>query len=635
MPAAIKIPTIFTAKDNFSDVVSKMTGRLKDFGSQSNAALERVNTRLNSFKYHALGAGVALGGAVKQSNDFEKSMSNVSTLLDTNVEDMGAMGQQVLNLATKIPKPVEELTQSLYDIRSAGISAKDAMGALDTAGRLSVAGLSTVGEATNIFTSAMNAFKAEGIDSAEIANILFKTVKAGKTDISKLSQAFGANAAQVVSAGIKLRDFQAATAALTTTGVEASQAQNQIKAAVSKLQVPTADMTKIFKGLGVASGEALIKQKGGLLGAMQAIGSQAKKMGINVKKAWSESEAIGAYLSLTGANKDTYVATLKEMQSSTDLLTEGVAKQLKTNSAQLQLAQNNMQALSITIGTQVAPMITQLTQYMVPLLKRTGEFIKQNKWLINLIPVVVGGFVAFKLVLIASRALLFANSVMMGITAARAGAMAIAMKGNAIAMGAFNFATKAMTAAQWLLNAALAANPIGLIVVAIVALIGVVYMAIKYYDQWGASLLMIMGPLGMIINAIMAFRKYWGEIKDTFETEGIVAGLLKIHNVIIDSLLYPIEQFLGLLNKIPGVSSLASPAMNFVSDMRGKLNLGDEREREPLPSTTQASNEQVSRSITEKNSNIRLDIADKGNNVERIENEDKIPIFISPTAAAF
>ena len=703
----MNLVTKFTAKDNFSDVVNTMSKSVKSFGKSTNASLERVNTKLNSFRNHAIGGGVALGVAVKQSNDFEKSMSNVSTLLDTSVEDMGKMGDKVLELSKRIPKPIEELTQSLYDIRSAGISAKDAMAALETAGNLSVAGLSTVGEATNILTSAMNAFKSEGLKSSEIANILFKTVKAGKTDISKLSMSFGANAATVVSAGIKLRDFQAATAALTTTGVEASQAQNQIRGAVSKLMVPTSDMTKIFKGLKVASGEALIKQKGGLLGAMEAIGSQAKKMGINVKKAWSESEAISAYLSLTGANRDTYVATLKDMQKSTDLLTEGVGKQSKTNSAQLQLAKNNMQALSITIGTQLAPVITELTKFIGPLIKSFGEMLQRNKWIMKVLVGLVGVFVLFKVALIASRVIMIANSFIMGLMAVRAGAMSIAMNGNAIAIGVFTVATNIATAAQWLFNAAMTANPIGLVIAGIAALVAIVAIAVENYDTWGAALLLVMGPLGAIVNIVMGFKKHWGEIQETFKNEGMMAGIIKIKNVLIDSLLYPIEQFLGLLSKIPGVSKLISPALNFVGDMRQKLDLnngkepspstaqastaqassesvtkaiieknnnirpgisspkndvgllsktpgvskfispalnfgGDMRqkldltiEKEPLPSTAQASSESVTKAITEKNNNIRLGISSPKNDVEILENTGEIPIFMGETAGAF
>src|SRR5690606_37339166 len=46
-----------------------------------------------------------------------------------------------------------------------------------------------------------------------------------------------------------------------------------------------------------------------------------------------------------------------------------------------------------------------------------------------------------------------------------------------------------MKLAQWGINAAMAANPIGVIIAIIAALIAIVVVAINKYDEWGASLL--------------------------------------------------------------------------------------------------------------------------------------------------
>ena len=82
-----------------------------------------------------------------------------------------------------------------------------------------------------------------------MSDILFKTVKAGKTTISELAQGFGATAPIVQAAGASLEDFQAATAALTA-GTPAAQAQTQIRAAMVALQKPTKEMSAIMHRLG-------------------------------------------------------------------------------------------------------------------------------------------------------------------------------------------------------------------------------------------------------------------------------------------------------------------------------------------------------------------------------------------------
>jgi TP901 family phage tail tape measure protein len=286
---AFTIPAIFTAIDKLSGPIKKMEDSVSTFAARSERKFRKIGEASANISKNAflVGAAIAipLSLAANSAMKFEEKMSNVATLVDTNKENMQSMGEEVLSLATKLPIPIDELTTSLYDIRSAGISADKAMGVLETSGKLSAAGLATASEATNIMTSAINAFASENLTAGQISDTLFKTVKAGKTNLSQMAQAFGATAPIIQSAGVKLADFSAATAALTTVGTPAAQAQNQIRAAVISMQKPTEDMTKIFAKLGVKSGPELIKKTGGLVPAMEAIESQGKKMGLNMAKA--------------------------------------------------------------------------------------------------------------------------------------------------------------------------------------------------------------------------------------------------------------------------------------------------------------------------------------------------------------
>jgi hypothetical protein len=103
-------------------------------------------------------------------------------------------------------------------------------------------------------------------------------------------------------------------------------------------------------------------------------------------------------------------------------------------------------------------------------------------------------------------------------------------------MVASSVATKAAAAAQWLLNIALNANPIGLIIIAIVALVAAfvllwknsetfrtivtgvfnaVWGAIKFVwdwvkENWPLLLAILTGPIGI---AVLVITKYWDQIK--------------------------------------------------------------------------------------------------------------------------
>lgn len=111
-----------------------------------------------------------------------------------------------------------------------------------------------------------------------------------------------------------------------------------------------------------------------------------------------------------------------------------------------------------------------------------------------------------------------------------------AMVAQKVAMVATTIATKAWAAGQWLLNAALTANPIGLIVVGLAALAGAVYLAwtksetfrkvvtkafemvkgaaVAVFDwvkaNWPLLLAIITGPIGL---AVLFVVKNWDKIK--------------------------------------------------------------------------------------------------------------------------
>jgi TP901 family phage tail tape measure protein len=135
--------------------------------------------------------------------------------------------------------------------------------------------------------------------------------------------------------------------------------------------------------------------------------------------------------------------------------------------------------------------------------------------------------------------------------------------------------TIGQTIAQWDLNLAMDANPIGAIILAITALIAIVSAIIVYYDDWGAAISLVIGPLGWIINLVQSFVRHWDSITAAFEKGGIVGGLKRIGLVLLDALLYPVQQLLGLLSKIPGLGYLASGGAKYITEMRHKLSLDE------------------------------------------------------------
>lgn len=140
--------------------------------------------------------------------------------------------------------------------------------------------------------------------------------------------------------------------------------------------------------------------------------------------------------------------------------------------------------------------------------------------------------------------------------------------------------TKVVTAAQWLWNAAMTANPIGLIVVGIGILIGLIVLAINKWDEWGAALIMFLGPIGMVVSAFKSVYDHWDSIKKVFQTDGIIGGFKRIGLVLFDSLLKPLQQILELAAKIDP-TGLAQKGLDKIKQFRELNSLVTPGEKDP------------------------------------------------------
>lgn len=364
--------------------VDKLTPEMDKIAGNSEKMGKRVHSSGLMGKVGILAmAGAATAAAtaiVKTGAEIESGMANISTIIDTGTESISDMEKEIIEMSKGTAVPLTDMIDSMYDIRSAGISASGAMNTLQASADLAVGGLGTTKEASNLLTSAINAFGLEAEDSEEIANVLFETVKAGKTTVSELAQSFGATAPVIAQAGFALEDFQAATAALTTTGLPASQAQNSLRQAVISLTKPTKEMSDLFTQLSVTGLPDMI-EKGMTMGQIfseldRAAGGNADTL----TRAFGSVEAYGAAVGLANTVTESYESTLLGMNDTTNLLTDAVDKQNETMNAQVQLMKNQLSASMNELAKVGLPIVVvavkSLTAFLSLLTEGLGLFIQ-------------------------------------------------------------------------------------------------------------------------------------------------------------------------------------------------------------------------------------------------------------------
>ena len=353
---------ILRLKDEASKDVEKFSGNIEKSGVTSQKAFKAMAVA-GAAAATAIVAGLSL--SIKRAAEFETTMSNIATLISgDSTEAIKTLHDEVLAMSKAMPKSVDELGGSLYDILSAGIQGTaNQMMVLESSAKLATAGLGDTKGATDIMTSAINAFQLDAGKADKIADVLFKTVKNGKTTVDQMAQAFGATAPMVAAAGISLEEFSAATAALTTTGLPASQAQNALRASVTALTKPTSEMTELLKKAGFESGTTAMKTVG-LVETMAKLKEAANGNQEMLAKAYGRVEGLGAAIALTDQVSGVFTSTLEDMKTGSDAVSEAFEKQKDTVASQMQILKNNVDALTISVGSMLLPKLNEFLTFV-------------------------------------------------------------------------------------------------------------------------------------------------------------------------------------------------------------------------------------------------------------------------------
>ncbi len=363
----MKVSMTLIAFDKMSRVIRDAVGKSNEQFDKMKNKLQDISRDMDKIgKSATVMGGIALGVSaanLKMAADFEKQMANVSTLIDTNVENFSAMKEEVLDIAKRTPVALDGLTSALYDIRSAGISADMQFKVLEKSAQLGMTGLGSTSEAVDLVTSSLNAFQLKGEKAEKVYDTIFKTVKFGKTTISGIAQGFGSVAGTVAAAGIELDDYLAAVAALTTTGQPAAQAHHQLKAAIAGMTRESDDAKKVFQQLGVHSFKELIQKSGGMVNAFNAIAEKVKGNDSAILSLFGSTMAFNAVMGLTTKQSQAYVDTLESMRNGASLIDEGYQKQLNTEHAQMQRLKNLVQTVAIELGEALAPAFRKVIDF--------------------------------------------------------------------------------------------------------------------------------------------------------------------------------------------------------------------------------------------------------------------------------
>lgn len=235
--------------------------------------LRRAQAKLRAFSKSAISAGVrmnalALASATpfiagaKVFADFETQMAKVGTLLDGNEKQLESFSMSIKGLSKEFGESTEVLASGLFDIVSASVPAEKAINVLRESVKLAKAGFTDTAIAADAITTVLNAFSLSADNAGEVADFLFQTAKAGKTDLAKLAPNIGKVATLSATAGLSLEEMGAALSTITRAGISTEEATTGLVAIIGAFLKPSDEAAKTAKSLGFEMSAAALKVNG-------------------------------------------------------------------------------------------------------------------------------------------------------------------------------------------------------------------------------------------------------------------------------------------------------------------------------------------------------------------------------------
>lgn len=337
-----------------------------------------------------IGAVAGIGGAsLKMAADFDSAMREVNTMMLLNEAEFAEYTRQTKDMAAALGVDAVEAAEALYQAISAGVPKDNAIEFLTIATKAAIGGVTDTETAVDGLTTVINAFKLPMSDAQKVADLMFTTVKGGKTTFEELSASLFQVAPIAAAAGVSFEEVSAALATMTKQGVPTSVATTQLRQAMVALQKPTQEMNEVIQGLGYESGQTMLKERG-LASTLTVLRDATGGSNEMLMKMFGSVEAGGAVLALTGENAAMFATDIEAMANSTGAATDAFAQMEQSTSRQMEKLQTSFKDIGLSIGTALMPALILLIDAVKPIVTAIGNWVSDNPELTKTILVVAG-----------------------------------------------------------------------------------------------------------------------------------------------------------------------------------------------------------------------------------------------------
>lgn len=382
-----------------------------------------------------------IGGAISQYNSFDTAMRRANTMALQSGEAYDKLRGQIVSMSREIPLVRDELANGLYEVVSNGVPEDNWIEFLDRSARAAVGGCADLGTTVGTTATIIKTYGLAWDQATSVQDKMQMTAKKGKTSIAELGQALPRVSGSASQLGVELNELMAVFASTTGVTGNTSEVSTQLAAVLNSLIKPSSEASKAAEAMGIRFDAASVKAAGGFANfltqldtSVQAYATKSGQLSETIYgQLFGSAEALRLLGSLTGEQKDVFAANIQAMADSTGAIDEAFEIMNESNDSFAQKLNNAIASMTDWAGSaaKVAGPVLDLT--------------------------------------------------------ANAGMAVMSIAQLTKGMRLAKVASAAWTAVQHPLNAAISANPIGLVVMAIAALVAAIVYAYNNCEEFRQS----------------------------------------------------------------------------------------------------------------------------------------------------
>lgn len=517
--AGISTRNFGAEQQRLQEQMAKMTA-LRERMAANASAIQANDARKAALKQKMLGplAGVISPGligaasvvqTVRRAASYEHALNQVQAVKEFNDTQRKALDQHFRYLGRTTEFTESDAARLGLNFARAGLDDRQIIEASGATMNMATANSMGLDETSSILADQIKSWGYSTDQTARMASILTKSANSANMDVRLLAEAANYGAANAKSLGVTPEQFGAMIGAVSNRGIKGSMAGTGVNEFLARLAKPTKEVNAAFNQLGIKESD-FKDADGNMRDVMSIISMIAKKT-----EGMGNLEEVGALTGLAGKRGSRALIKLIEAgrQGELKTLLDGIENSDKNGERYVDQAAAKMREgltgsfarfssawegfthslFTDEAGKGLAATIDSIAEK----LNKLTDWLSANQKTVTFVSEWATKFVALKMAVFGAQyAFAQLKGVYLGVKGAvLAGHAAMLLyKGGMTALtaayGANSAVVKAATAAQWLWNAALNANPIGLTITAVA---GLAAGAVLLYNKWEP------------------FRKWWDE----------------------------------------------------------------------------------------------------------------------------